>query len=428
MKKIMFAFLFLTSSILLLSSKMTTKAAEVNLDEKCQQVVNFLSENITEFRNEYNASHEDKLNVTSFEGYTLVYVIDYDTYGVYIDFNDNNGYILTSFDYEIFDLQTSGDLEYMKNVSFSSYHTVDGFIVDNGTTYSHYEENENQEDVKYGYNGQVGNGDAYIYDIDKYIADRYPSYTYEATVDAADNYYYMTSTQIENSYYVHRISDDGGKNYGLYSSNNCAINAVFNVMSLWQLNGFLPNLPAKNVYIDMSKEIVNDKFYQEFGTGYGGPGITEYWTTNDEVNLKYTHELYYQSRYYMVNYENWRPDDGITAVQAENMIGWNGGYYERKVLRTDIVKTFSSTLEFLDAGYAVWAGIRNGDSYGNNHAVTLIGYKRYTYKDGWWIFAQTKTAYFFLVDDGIVNNYTYFDPNANSRVSYEFIVWSLDNY
>ena len=144
MKKMMFAFLFLTSSILLLSSKMTTKAAEINLDEKCQEVVNFLSENITEFRNEYNASHEDKLNVTSFEGYTLVYVIDYDTYGVYIDFNDDNGYILTSFDYEIYDLQTTGDLEYMKNVSFSSYHTVDGFIVDNGTTYSHYEENENK--------------------------------------------------------------------------------------------------------------------------------------------------------------------------------------------------------------------------------------------------------------------------------------------
>ena len=73
----------------------------------------------------------------------------------------------------------------------------------------------------------------------------------------------------------------------------------------------------------------------------------------------------------------------------------------------------------LDNGYAVFCGLANSQTYGT-HAVTLLGYRKYTYTTGVWIFQKTHTAYFYYIDDGR-GNICYFDPNASSSLSLEYI-------
>ena len=227
------------------------------------------------------------------------------------------------------------------------------------------------------------------------------------------------------SYYIKKVSKDGGNTYNYSESEaNCALTADFNVMSSWKQMGFYDKFPLKQVTRDMREKIKEDPNYATYGTGVGGVGIDSYWTTNWEERLEAMPELYYFENYFAVASRKYTPENGLTTEDAKAVITFCTVQYMGGHTYPGTSTNFADVMERLQNGQAVFMGVSGSKTFGGDHAVALLGYYRYSYKSGVWIFAQTKTAYFYVIDDGQNSGVTYFDPNCNSKLSYEFIYLS----
>ncbi len=63
-----------------------------NLNERCKEVVQFLTKNLDQFVREYNKMYEDmgeELNIEYLENYIPTFILDEQVDGVYVDFNDD---------------------------------------------------------------------------------------------------------------------------------------------------------------------------------------------------------------------------------------------------------------------------------------------------------------------------------------------------
>ncbi len=418
MKKILIV--FLVGIILASFNFKCTKvqASEKTLKSSCEKMVNFIEDNLTTFRNEYNKLNKNTFKANFIEGYSIVYIIDEEKFGVYLDFNDNNGYLVSSFTFDLYAMEVDGDLEYLKDVGFTYYSSADGFLKYNGIKYEKYDETYCGNTI-YGYNGQDEPGDAYIYDIDAYMADRYPSYKLlETHEDAYPSY--MAISMYDTTRFIKRISKNGGKDYFYYETEaNCALTACFNVFNSWQDMGFYSGMPTTEDLIDITESIKEDPNYEQYGTGHGGAGIDSYWTTQNYIDNVY--ELYEKICYYATKYRDYTPISGFSTANTKDLIYFITSYYGGGTVTPKTSTNVSDILGHLDNGRAVFMGVRNSKTFGGNHAVACIGYRIYTYKSGVWIFSSTKKAYFYLIDDGHTGGESYIDPNCNSKLNFEFI-------
>lgn len=422
MKKLYLLFILGLSLIgLCFTGSVEAEASEEGLKSSLNRIVDYVKRNLNKFKEEYNKLNEEPLKAVGIEGYSLVYIIDSKEYGVYLDFNEDNGYLVSSFGLDLYDIKTKGDLDYLKNVDFTYYSVMDGFLYHDGKSYQKYSKETRETEIVYGYNGQSGTGEGNIFDIDEYMADRYSSYKLEE--EHIDAYYpYTSTTTISTSYYIKKVSSDGGNTYTkIEGESNCALTADFNVMSSWRQMGFFPKLPLKTVYHDMREEIKEDPNYAVYGTGVGGVGIESYWTTNYESRLQYMPELYYFANYYAVAARKYTPVSGFTTENAKAVFTFCTSQYTAGTIYPSTSTNLADVIPSLDIGKAVFMGVSGSKTFGGDHAVCLLGYRKYTYKSGIWIFAQTKTAYFYLIDDGRVGSETWFDPKCNSKLSFEFI-------
>ncbi len=397
------------------------EAEENYLSRQCNSMIQYFSNHLEELQEEYNnhiESWEDKLHINKIEGYSLIQILDNNSYGIYLDFDGDNGYLLTSFSFQLYELETKGDLKYLKDVSMAYYHTMDGFMYYDGIQYQKYEKIEAPK-VHYGADGQNGNGDGIISNLPAYVADRYNKYNLEKEYNDMEHNYYCT-TQDSTSYYANYVSTDGGYTYEYSSEGNCAPNAIFNMMNLWQYYKKMPNLPSENDREDFDKIMENHGQYAAYGTGQPGVGIDSYWTVNPYA-LNRMFALYAHIREYSYRYYGYTPEIGLSLEDCIGVVNWISYYYGYKIeaLTTD---TFTNVQSFLDNGNAVFLGVNNSSTYGN-HAMCILGYSKYSYTSGWWVFAETHVKYFYLVDDGHHGGPLYFDPNWEPRLVVDFIYY-----
>lgn len=422
MKKIFGLLLICLSFLTLVLFGSTKVEAEENyLSRQCNSMIQYFSNHLEELEKEYNKhieSWEDKLHINKIEGYSLIQILDNDSYGIYLDFDGDNGYLLTSFSFHLYELKTKGDLQYLKNVSMAYYHTMDGFLYNDGKQYQKYEQIEAPKG-NYGADGQVDNDDGLIYDLPAYVADRYSKYNLEKSCKlVGDNH--MCTKQMSTSYYIHYVSTDGGYNYDYYSEGNCAPNAIFNMMNAWQFKNKMPNLPSEDDREKFDKIMSDHGQYAAYGTGQPGVGIDSYWTVNPYA-LHNMYALYAHIREYAYRYYGYTPEIGLSLEDCMKVINWISYYYGYTIeaLTTD---NFANVQSFLDNENAVFVGVNNSSTYGN-HAMCTLGYSKYSYTSGWWIFAETHVKYFLLVDDGHHDGPLYFDPNWEPRLIIDFIYY-----
>lgn len=401
-------FILMISFLLLLviAGGNKVSAKETSLNGQCTQILNYLTKNIDEFQYQYNLTlnqQEEQLDINGFEGYSLIYILDNDSYGIYIDFNDNQGYILLSFDFIIYELCTSGDLDYLKNVSFAYYYSADGFLYKTEQSYERYNRQSSLSTQLYS-SSSNGVADGMITNIDSYVASNYSNYTYVQTVDKVQNYY--PTPQFKTSYYVNVVS---GK---VYPEGNCALNAMYNVLNSWQKNGVVPNIPSDRETVDWLSTIEQDKLYTEFGMGQ--PGNGDYWTVNRDYAYNPMPALYDRIRTYaIVNYKYNPNNTGLSMDQCTETINYVPHHFYYTDFEPLTSSAFYDVTSRLSDGKAIFLYCNNSQTYGN-HAMCVIGYREYSYKTGWWVFQQTKSAYFYLVDDGHSNSAVYFDPNRSA--------------
>ena len=104
----------------------------------CDSVADFIEKNFELFVTEYNNALEDgnELKASYCELSIPVYITTLEQAGVYLDFNGDNGYMVIIDNYEVVAFETSGDLDYLKDLDYAYYSIYDGFVykTDNETT------------------------------------------------------------------------------------------------------------------------------------------------------------------------------------------------------------------------------------------------------------------------------------------------------
>lgn len=418
MKKI--SILLLSAFVLLISCFCSLPvSANTELYQQCKEMADLIASNLSQFKIEYNLSESKKMTSTEIEGYIPTYIIDAEKNGVYIDFNDSTGYMVATLDYEIYALEVEGDLEYLKNVDFVYYSVMDGFLYLSEDKYQKFDIELRSVPVEYGYSGQTGSGDGKITNISSYVSDRYPSYNFvEEHIDLS-GFGYTHITQLATSYYVfYESQNHKGEPFTISPENNCAMVACCNLLWNWQSKGLISGIPTIDKTIDVFSTINEDPYYAKYGMYRPGPNTVYTWTINDKSILQNFSELYARARRYGAITRGTAPDQGINLDLARDILIYCMAFYQCLNYPT-ATTNFADVMNSLDNGYAVFCGLANSQTYGT-HAVTLLGYRKYTYTTGVWIFQKTHTAYFYYIDDGR-GNICYFDPNASSSLSLEYI-------
>ena len=84
----------------------------------------------------------------------------------------------------------------------------------------------------------------------------------------------------------------------------------------------------------------------------------------------------------------------------------------------------STAINQIDNNKACYLTVNGSLTY-FDHAMVLIGYHKYSYESGWWIFKSKSYAYFFEVADGWDTSHSqFFDPNLSNELSMDFIYLS----
>lgn len=429
---------------------------EKNWDyEDCEDIIDFINDNFEQFVCEYNkvAQKGESLESKYIEYSSIIWLIEDDNYGVFMDFNDNTGYLVMTGDYNVYEIQTYGNLECLRTEEELYYSYLDGFLYkdkngllqtcDNKIAVGANPQTKNDVEKSYSvekmtvaavYPGQEEAGDGQIdpAKITEYVAERYPDYTYEAKVDnLASSFNY--SMQYDTSYYIKQLTDEYGNPTSLttWSESNCVLNALYMLMNSWQTKGFIKNLPTGQTNLNLT--ITSDPLYSYYGMGIvregesGGKNsksgsssgsssnIYHKWQTNSNYYLKYMPTLYTNIRDYAVSEFGYNPESNFYFDNVPATGEYVANTLYDNAINIEKSSSVSSALNNI-ANKAVFLGINNSSTYGD-HGVVIVGYYKYSYKSGWWIFSSTKYAYFYEIADGWNSSAQFFDPNTSANPS-----------
>lgn len=417
----------------------------------CENVIKFIDDNFELFINEYNktVAEEEMLLAESIEYSSIIWLVEDNNYGAYIDFNGENGYIVITGDYNIYDLQVEGDFECLREINELYYSFLDGFLYkdENGIFQKVIEqgvaEAANSFEIVWKdgdgadaagniYTGQDKPGDGEINpkDISQYVKERYSNYKFVSSVtDLSAGFNY--SRQYKTSYYIKSITDKDGNSIGstTWSEGNCVLNSLYMALCSWQSKGFVNNLPTGTV--NLYSTITSDPLYDYYGQGIvregESGGKAKSGSSNGDTGAKY-HKwetsysnlsnmpvLYRDIRDYAVNKYGYTPESNFKFDNVPSV----GAYVANTLYNNNIsIKKSSSVTSALNniSSKAVFLGINNSSTYGN-HGVVIVGYYKYSYTTGWWIFSSTKYAYFYEIADGWNTSSRIFDPNTSASPS-----------
>ncbi len=419
--------------------------------DKCNDLISFVESNFTTFVSEYNASIEntDELKASYVECTNYTYIIEDEIYGVYFDFDEDNGYAVISPNYEIYGLEVSGDLVELREYGTLMYSGLDGFVYydDNGVlqrVYDDYQDEccyyENEEENSHPGQKESGDGEIESESIGEYVDWWYDDYTYESKNEKLANDFDCELMR-NTSYYLRVVCDESGENIiNTYTEGNCELNSMYNVIRNWTKCSLINGVDYSST-TDVSKTIESDPLYEEYGTKilkskevpieeeketetYSSKGtVTQYyyWKPNYDYRLKVMPNLYSNIREYAISNYGYTPESGFLASNVPNTIESTLASKYGTNVSVSYTSSIEEAISSIDNGKAAYMAINNSSTY-CNHGVVLIGYQMYSYKTGWWIFKSTHYVYFYEIADGWRKSPRYFDPNTDANPSLHFSI------
>ena len=410
--------------------------------EDTQAVAAFIQNNLETFVQKYNQSREDEseyLHASSVERTKIVNLIEDENYGAYIDFDGDNGYVVVTGDYTIYDLQTEGDLDYLDNAAniyygYGKFHWLD----QNGTLQLFAEaESAPTPTEQPVYDGNAGkDGDGVIINLSEYVNANYSKYTYEGNKFGGTKVAFNYAIQEDLSYYLWNACDANGGiiNYAPQYEGNCSLTAMYNIFKSWGQYGKL-NVPYATT-LDLSKSIVNDPLYATYGNkiiSYSSNGTTEYryWQIATG-NLRAIPAVYDKIRSYTISgsyippKDFYKPDKGFNREYVPTIMELTADYYDSGA-GVFMYYTYSegNALMSIKNGKAAYLSLTNDPVY-INHGVAIIDYHYYTYTSGWWIFKTTDEVFILEIADGRYSQPTYYDIQKNPNTLKSYYSWNKE--
>ncbi|MDE5545929.1 MAG: hypothetical protein K2I88_00540 [Anaeroplasmataceae bacterium] len=350
----------------------------------CEEAISFLKENINDFVQKYNDTEgmNNKLYASSVEYSTLLWLIEDDNYGVYIDFNGDNGYLVMTGDYTIYSLQITGDYPEYRNEKNLYFSYIDGFLFQD-------ENGDYQILGKHSFSSSIASvpstgtidGDIHPLNIDAYVQERYPSYTLESKVQPLSSSF-KYSRQFNTSYYISfRVDSDGNKQTITgQPEGNCSTNTCFALLREWQNRGYISGLPVGT--IDKREAIKADPLYNTYGAGTVWlqtetnekfnfiAGSYYMWEANNQA-LKSMPILYDEIRAYAIEKFSYTPVSGLYDSQIKEIMNFILTKYGNNVTLKETSKV-STIINQIDNNKACYLSVNGSLTY-YDHAMVLLG-------------------------------------------------------
>ncbi len=307
----------------------------------------------------------EAFTASSIEYRIPVYIVTLDKIGIYLDFNDDNGYMIISEDCEVVSWQTSGDLQFLKSVESTYYSLWDGFGYYSEEQFVPYEVQFASSDelnnlvLEAKYDGQNSEGDGDIYDPVAYVNDKYGD---GYTVNFGDIKYLTFTYFRQGEFSVYNELKNGGE----YSEGNCSLAAIFALMNNLKTSGKYTSLPPASKKTNHYAS--TDPFYSKYN------GKSNY-VINSPILLP---NLYLSVRDYAIDnygYERSGTNPFNIATIIENV----GSEYNADIDANHVVvwSYESQVIDEINAGYPVIINVANSATYGS-HSMVVTGYVLFT--------------------------------------------------
>lgn len=362
--------------------------------QKNVSAVDYITNNFSEFISEYNKIDDNNCKATFIEYQTEIYVNDTQTYGYYLDFNDDNGFCIVTGD-EVIDMYTTGDFPEMKEKHEYVYDIMDGFLIKENGEYIPYAQQKLAEvtDTTFANSAlpsaEITNAEQYV---KKVYGSKYK--TYKNSTKMLSNFNCLSQSYL--SVYLQK-----GTNY---SEGNCTLTSIYSTLNYLRKTGVFPNIPnSKFVEINTKTDSVNKQAKKE---GYYARDtivkIPELYAKIREIAIsKYGYDV---SNIRICDVDNLVNDvlksyGYKTKADSSITLPMNQSYFETSFEST-IKRNISKGYPVIFSTYSV---------YGAPHCVSVIGYSyfRNTYKVGF--IKINKYAKLLIVADNHSDTPTYLD-------------------
>lgn len=392
----------------------------------------FVEENITRFVAEYNAASGGKWKATKVEDKFAITVKKKgkkEETGVFMDFDNDNGYAVKGEDYKLYDLQTSGESPYKGKTFDACSYSVKGeyFYTQGELTLSVNNENNGEESFIYEetqdskhYEGQdkgkTGNG--CIVNLDAYVHDKYGKSWKLSDSRSLEMKGY---DQLKLSCYIEQEFVDG-KVVGVGSEENCWVVSAYTILqymadSKWDNVPKSSELPIIYDPFEEEPEIYSLFFEDKEGTknnsdflGYDSSGNAVY-RYRKKADISFP-ELYTDVRRFVSGrYEKINKGSIFSSVEIIEKVAESYGH--------DVVSYIhflwgayaeAATKEINDGKPLLWS--TTNDTYGP-HTMAVAGYAHYHKVINFWLFTVIFEKLFYEIRDGWSAERRYYDMSGH---------------
>lgn len=380
--------------------------------------------NIDVLVSEYNSvisADMQKMNVEFVEYSKPVYIIEEEKYGVYLDFNDSNGYVVMTDDNVMYALNTTDDLKYLRDAGELYFSVFDGFMYldedGNLSSYKSTEDNFSAIRTMSNANSTGGSsGRSPVIDknkLNEYMLDYYPDYVLSTKVDKLSSTFDYEQ-QFHTAYYKSNQYEG-----------NCALHASYMTLRSWCKQGFV-DIPGYANTVDITASIKNDPLYAKYGVGneinevINEISVKGIWRCNDNDKLSIMPMLYTNIRDYAIN--NGYTIMNYVTQQIPNTIKHVANTkYGNNVSVLQSYDYIPTRINLVDRKASI-ISVHYGKDGG--HSAAVIGVYEYVKKSDYNSFGINHYIRIYLVADGSCNSLRYYDPNGDS---YESLVFTYLN-
>lgn len=357
-------------------SIISAASKEFNVSEEsctAQMLSSYISDNTDSLSSIYDSAFPESaetFTATSVEFQLPVYVVTLNKEGIYLDFNDDNGYMILVDGNDVVAWETTGDLSYLKGLDSTFYSIFDGFGYYEGNQFLPYERTYLSEtelqNINFSsndpYKGQGKAGDGDIIYPNLYVEDRYGAgYKIESgdgrSLPKAFSYFRQWNLSI---YY--ETGSDGIER----SEGNCTLSSIFAALNYFKTSGKYTSLPAPTS--KTSYNATNDSFYSKYKND-----------SNFRIETpKSLPNLYLAIRQYVIDNYGYETTDtnpfNITTIIKDIGKKYNASLSANHIL---VWSYESQVVDEIKAGYPVIINVLNSSTY-TSHSMVVTGYSLYT--------------------------------------------------
>lgn len=413
------------------------------LNSDCHSVADYIENNFSLFAQKYNYESDEKIYASYVEKSFDIKIINHecDLNGVFLDFDNDNGYAIVGDEYVFYDFNTNNPSPY-ENISSESYcfSTVSGYLYFKDGEYINVDDGKNMDNncldnIAFSskiYEGQEKSGCGNISDVGKYVADRYGSNwnLSENKKIAMSTGNYTTQMKL-STYYDYSYKGDT-----LYysSEGSCWFVSAYNVLqsladatgdykkkvSSYRTDSSKALMPSITNIVDYDAKSEENSLYKKVydtdgknisGTIKSSSGMTH--NKTEIVNTRFP-KLYIDVRKYVV--DKYGKVDGGSVYDTANIINAVGKQYgynfkAKGTVAAGLYGSSGITAVNKKLPFVLCTSSVSNAGYGN-HLMAGCGYRVYKKTSGWWIFKVTSYKYFYELRDGHNNDARYFDLSA----------------